>query len=137
MGKTLTRANIEYIKQAKAKRLTNAKIAEHVGCSIRCVQQYAKKLKDEQTPPMDKSADEYINNNNGLTVLARFREARDLLREQMLVAEARNIAQIVKEYRAVCEEVERMEAEVDEKAREQDEQQNDALAKAIATTFET
>lgn len=128
MNKPLSKANVEYIKQALTRGISTAVIAENLGVTVRCVQMYAKKLSDEtvtygslKVQPMTETS--YQN------TLARLREARDLLREQMLIADPRNIAQIVKEYRTTCDDIEKLEA----KQRERDEEAaNDEIGAAIA-----
>lgn len=128
MGKALSKANIEYIKQALTRGISTATIADNLGITIRCVQQHAKKLSDE-TIAYGSLKVQPIKENNYQDTLARLREARDLLREQMLIADPRNIAQIVKEYRTTCDDIERLEA----KQRERDEEAaNDEIGAAIA-----
>lgn len=128
MHKALSKANVEYIKQAVTRGIPNATIAENLGITPRCVQIYAKKLSDE-TIAYGSLKVQPMTETNYQNTLARLREARDLLREQMLIADPRNIAQIVKEYRTTCDDIEKLEA----KQRERDEEAaNDEIGAAIA-----
>lgn len=132
MARRLSNADIEYIKQAKAHNMSNAQIAKNIGCTIRSVQKYAKQINAETITLAQESAVQELEDADAQDTLTRLKEARDILRMQMLVADARNVAGIVKEYRAACEDVERLEGEESEKIRENQADSNDPLAQALA-----
>lgn len=132
MARRLSNADIEYIKQAKAHNMSNAQIAKNIGCTIRSVQKYAKQINAETIPLTPEPAAQKLEDEDAQDTLTRLKEARDILRMQMLVADARNVAGIVKEYRAACEDVERLEGEESERIRENQADSNDPLAQALA-----
>lgn len=132
MARRLSNADIEYIKQAKAHNMSNAQIAKNIGCTIRSVQKYAKQINAETITLAQESAVQELEDADAQDTLTRLKEARDILRMQMLVADARNVAGIVKEYRAACEDVERLEGEESERIRENQADSNNPLAQALA-----
>lgn len=132
MAKKLSVVDVEYIKQAKARNMPNAQIAKNLGCTIRSVQKYAKQIDAETIPLAQEPAAQQLEDADAQDTLTRLKEARDILRMQMLVADARNVAGIVKEYRAACEDVERLEGEESERIRENQADSNDPLAQALA-----
>lgn len=132
MTKKLSVVDVEYIKQAKARNMPNAQIAKSIGCTIRSVQKYAKQIDAETIPLAQEPAAQQLEDADAQDTLTRLKEARDILRMQMLVADARNVAGIVKEYRAACEDVERLEGEESERIRENQADSNDPLAQALA-----
>ncbi len=131
MAKKLSVVDVEYIKQAKARHMPNAQIAKNLGCTIRSVQNYAKQINAETIPLTPEPAAQKLEDEDTQDTLTRLKEARDILRMQMLVADARNVAGIVKEYRAACEDVERLEGEESERIRENQADSNDPLAQAL------
>lgn len=132
MAKKLSVVDVEYIKQAKARHMPNSQIAKNLGCTIRSVQNYAKQINAETIPLTPEPAAQKLEDEDAQDTLTRLKEARDILRMQMLVADARNVAGIVKEYRAACEDVERLESEESERIRENQADSNDPLAQALA-----
>lgn len=131
MAKKLSVVDVEYIKQAKARHMPNVQIAKNLGCTIRSVQNYAKQINAETIPLTPEPAAQKLEDEDTQDTLTRLKEARDILRMQMLVADARNVAGIVKEYRAACEDVERLEGEESERIRENQADSNDPLAQAL------
>lgn len=131
MSKKLTEADIEYIRQAKTHNIPNSQIAKTLGCTIRSVQKYARILNDELFGSSQDTPTQEICDPDQQDTLTRLREARDILRMQMLVADPRNVAGIVKEYRAACEDVEKLESEEGERIREEQANAKDPLAKAL------
>lgn len=132
MAKKLSVVDVEYIKQAKARNMPNAQIAKNLGCTIRSVQNYVKQINAQTIPLAQEPAAQQLEDADAQDTLTRLKEARDILRMQMLVADARNVAGIVKEYRAACEDVERLEGEESERIRENQADSNDPLAQALA-----
>lgn len=132
MAKRLSDADIEYIKQAKAHNMPNAQIAKNLDCTIRSVQKYVKQLSADTLELVKDPAVQELEDADAQDTLTRLKEARDILRMQMLVADARNVAGIVKEYRAACEDVERLEGEESERIRENQADSNDPVAQALA-----
>lgn len=132
MAKKLSVVDVEYIKQAKARNMPNAQIAKNLGCTIRSVQNYVKQINAQTIPLAQEPAAQELEDADAQDTLTRLKEARDILRMQMLVADARNVAGIVKEYRAACEDVERLESEESERIRENQADSNDPLAQALA-----
>lgn len=132
MARRLSDADIEYIKQAKAHNMPNAQIAKNLDCTIRSVQKYAKQLSADTLELVKDPAAQQLEDADAQDTLTRLKEARDILRMQMLVADARNVAGIVKEYRAACEDVERLEGEESERIRENQADSNDPVAQALA-----
>lgn len=132
MAKKLSVVDVEYIKQAKARNMPNAQIAKNLGCTIRSVQNYVKQINAQTIPLAQEPAAQELEDADAQDTLTRLKEARDILRMQMLVADARNVAGIVKEYRAACEDVERLEGEESERIRENQADSNDPLAQALA-----
>lgn len=132
MAKKLSVVDVEYIKQAKARNMPNAQIAKNLGCTIRSVQNYVKQINAQTIPLAQEPAAQELEDADAQDTLTRLKEARDILRMQMLVADARNVAGIVKEYRAACEDVERLEGEESERIRENQADSDDPLAQALA-----
>lgn len=131
MAHKLTEADIEYIKQAKAHNMPNSQIAKTLGCTIRSVQKYARILSDETFRNSQDTPAQDIDDTNQQDTLTRMKETRDILRMQMLVADPRNIASIAKEYRATCEDVEKLESEEGERIREEQANANDPIAQSL------
>lgn len=132
MAKKLSVVDVEYIKQAKARNMPNAQIAKNLGCTIRSVQNYVKQINAQTIPLAQEPAAQELEDADAQDTLTRLKEARDILRMQMLVADARNVAGIVKEYRAACEDVERLEGEESERIRENQADSDDPIAQALA-----
>ncbi|KXB33633.1 helix-turn-helix domain-containing protein [Atopobium deltae] len=134
MHKPLSNADIDYIKQARLRGVATKDIAAHLGCTTRTVQKYTNRFKAETIPLVATTSANTKSTADDLGMLERLKEARNILRTQMLEADPRNIASIVKEYRAVCEEVERIEEKDSEREKELS-QSDDPLDKALAQTL--
>nr|DAK77973.1 MAG TPA: hypothetical protein [Caudoviricetes sp.] len=118
-GATLSQTEINYILKAKDQGVPNKVIADTIGRSVRVVQKYYSLYQQKNNAA--KTAMEKLPDKETLThtlpfrerkqqnTIERLKELRNLLREQMLVADPRNISAISKEYRAAVTQIAELE----------------------------
>lgn len=114
-SKPLTGEEVEFIRQTY-QQLGPTACARKLGRSKSVVKARAKEMGlTGRRPPRARvaaAADPRPDEPDGARqdTLGRLREARDLLKREMLEVDPRNVAAIVKEYRACCMQVEELEA---------------------------
>lgn len=116
-SKPLTDDEKEFIRQTYP-QLGTTECARRLGRSRRCVQVNARRMglmAEARTTPAREVRGEQgpsegaaIEPAAGGDTLSRLREARDVLHRQMLEADPKNVASIVREYRAVCKDIDAM-----------------------------
>ena len=116
---TLSQTEINYILKAKDQGVPNKVIADTIGRSVRVVQKYYSLYRQKNNAA--KTAMEKLPDKETLThtlpfrerkqqnTIERLKELRNLLREQMLIADPRNISAISKEYRAAVIQIAELE----------------------------
>ena len=113
-SKPLTDEEREFIRQTYPE-LGTAECAKRLGRSKRCVQVNARRMGLMPTAgqPRTTRAREVRAGDAPAPVpddtLSRLREARDVLHRQMLDADPKTVASIVREYRAVCKDIDDLE----------------------------
>jgi len=113
-SKPLTDDEKEFIRQTYP-QLGTTECARRLGRSRRCVQVNARRMglmAEARTTPAREVRGEQTSEPEpaaGGDTLSRLREARDVLHRQMLDADPKNVASIVREYRAVCKDIDAME----------------------------
>lgn len=111
-SKPLTDEEREFIRQTYPE-LGTAECAKRLGRSKRCVQVNARRMglmptvgQPRTTPAREVRAEDAPVPDD---TLSRLREARDVLHRQMLDADPKTVASIVREYRAVCKDIDNLE----------------------------
>ncbi len=110
-SKPLTNDEVEFIRTTYAE-LGPTECAKRLGRSKSVVKSRAKEMgltNLEAVTPARVTAEPPSDAGGRQDTLARLREARDVLHLQMLGADPKNVAGIVREYRATCREIEEME----------------------------
>lgn len=109
-SKPLTEDEVEFIRTTY-RELGPMECARRLGRSRSVVKSRAKEmgLTNREAVTRTRVVAAPMADEGRQDTLARLREARDVLHEQMLGADPRNVAGIVREYRATCREIEELE----------------------------
>lgn len=110
-SKPLTEDEVDFIR-ATYEQLGPTKCSKRLGRSISVVKSRAKEMGLTGRKPSrarETATPEPVEDGERQDTLGRLREARDLLRREMAEADTRNVAGIVKEYRATCMQIEELE----------------------------